>query len=66
MLTKLEQLLLKQYEEKFGKLTSSEAFELACCNEQIKKELPLDIALPYFAEQERIMLNYAILLEKNS
>lgn len=67
MLTPLEAYKLHRYKAAIGEMTASEALALAISDEQIACDLsPFDTVKSRFLRSKEEMLNYAILLEKES
>ncbi len=61
----LDKYKLDFYRSKIGVLTSAEALDLALSADQTKCDVGVhDPAFLHFAEQARVFLNYAELLEK--
>lgn len=61
----IDEIKLSWCEKKFGKMSSTEALQLAIEAEQYVKDLgPFDIATPMFIQQQIDFENYAFYLEK--
>ena len=64
-MTKLEELRLKMFQNKYGLMTSKEALECALLDDGVAREMSaLDSAKSRFWHSASDMLNYAELLEK--
>lgn len=67
MLTKLEQMKLDFFKERFGKMSVDEALNLAIDAEYYCNACgPFDVAFPKFKREQLDFENYALLLERSN